>query len=139
MYLGKAMIALALAALVAVAGCASLKDSSPAAKTAIQVATTKVIGEDGERAQRVHTIAGGVLEAVDGESRATMDQLESRVRAEIRWGRLDQAEKLVASNLVDAVRAEIETRIQGGSLDPGDRVAVRNVMTWIREAAAMAG
>lgn len=125
--------------LFALAGCASLQNEEPAAKMAIQAATLKVIDGDTERAQRVHSIADEVIGLVGGDSEATLDVVEERVRDEIRWDRLDQAEQLVASNLVDAVRAEIEARIEGGALDPGDRVAVQNVMEWIRDAAAMAG
>jgi len=134
----KALVALAIVALI-VSGCAALKgDTTPAAKLAIQSATLKVIDSDTERAQRVHKIAGQVLEIVDGNAEATLDAVEKRVRDEIRWDQLDQAEQLVASNLVDAVRVEIEARIDGGTLAPDDRVVVQKVMTWIREASAMA-
>jgi hypothetical protein len=133
------LITLALS--VVLTGCAAINNGSPAAKTAIQAATLKVIGGDPDRAQRVHELAGEVPALMDGAAgdATTMDAVEKRVREEIQWQYLDQAEQLVASNLVDAVRAEIEARIEGGSLDPDDRVAVRTVMQWIRKAAAMAG
>jgi len=126
-------------ALTLAVGCAALQNEEPGAKLAIQAATLKVIDGDADRAQRVHGIADEVIGLVDGDAEATLDVIEQRVRDEIRWDRLDQAEQLVASNLADAVRVEIEARIEGGALDPGDRVAVQNVMTWIRDAGAMAG
>lgn len=145
MSMKRAMIALAVGLAMAIStGCATFTDlfggeGSTGAKTAVQFATLKVIDEDTERAQRVVEIVDHVRELVDGNTTATLDQVEQTVRDEIEWSELDAAEQLVVSNLIDAVRAELDARISDGTLDADERVAVGNVLDWVSEAAAMAG
>ena len=121
-------------------GCATVTGEGAkqvAAKTTIQFATLKVIDQDQARANRVVTIVSDVKQFVDGN--AALNDIEAQVRDEIDWSRLDEAETLVVSNLIDAVRVEIEARVDEGVLDGNDRVAVKNVLDWIHEAAVMAG
>lgn len=133
-------IAAILAALVALPGCAILQGDGSAGeefavRSAVQLATSKVIDGDAERAARVVKIAGQARELVAGDATAALDEIEQAVRDEIRWERLSPTEQQVASDLVELVRAELEARIGDGALDPEDRVAVRTVLDWIIEAA----
>lgn len=126
------------ALVIALTGCAALQQGHPAAKTAVQVATIKVIDEDPERAQRVREIAGKVRTLISGDGTTRLDAVESYVRGAIDWTGLDTAEKLVVNNLIDTVQLELENRINAQEISADDRVAIDNVLTWIEQAAAMA-
>lgn len=137
------MIALVTAVvLVATTGCASLSNGSATAKTAIQIAVFKLIDKDRERAQDVYDTVSKTVSLIDGEKLTTLDAVESGIRAEIDPSDYTPSEKLVISRSIDAVRAEIETRINAdgvGSLDPDQVVAIKSVLNWVRQAAVMAG
>ncbi|HKJ74730.1 MAG TPA: hypothetical protein VKA19_11490 [Alphaproteobacteria bacterium] len=133
-----------LSAAIALPGCAQLRewfggDNSDTAKTVIQVAVLKYIGDDTDRADRVYQITTGAIDQVNAGTESTLDAVEAYVRAEIRWDRLDSAETLIADRLIVAVRTEIESKIEDGVLAPDDRVLVADVLGWIRDAAVMAG
>lgn len=136
------IIAIALVAVALVTGCASLNNGGATAKTAVQIATFKVIDKDPERAQDVYDTAGKAVSLIEGEKLTTLDAVESSIRSEIDLSGYTPSEKLVINRLIDAVRVEIEARINTdgvGSLDPEQVVAVKRVLNWVRQAAVMAG
>lgn len=144
MKMHRSLIAVGVVALLAfLPGCAVLQGEGTAgeefaARSSIQLATVKVIDGDQERAERVVAIASQARELVAGDATAALDEVEQRVRDEIRWDNLSPLEQQVASDLVELVRAELQARIGEGALDPEDRVAVRTVLDWIIEAASRA-
>lgn len=124
-------------------GCAILEGEGSAGeefavRSAIQLATVKVIDGDPERAERVQKIAGEARALVSDDHEAALERIEAEVRDEIQWNRLSPTEEQVASDLIELVRAELEARIGEGVLQPDDRVAVRTVLDWIIEAAGRA-
>lgn len=143
-----ALTALLVAAVLGVStGCATLSGEggdNAAAKTAVQVATIKVIDEQPSRAQRVVAIADRLDDLISDDATTSLDDVERRVRASIDWSGLDTAEKLVVNRLIDAVRLEIDTRLEADQLsadvlDERDELAVQQIIDWIRQAAQMSG
>lgn len=138
----KYLVALIASAVLALTGCAALKQGGTGAQTAVEVATIKVIDGDAERANRVVEIVGKVRGLIEGDEVSTLETVEDNVRSAIDWSGLDTAEKLVVNRLIDAVRAEIDNRINAddiASLDPDEVVAVQRILNWIEQAAVMAG
>lgn len=136
-------IMLTMLVLSLLSGCAVLsgdgtKGQEFAVRSSIQLATVRVIDGDTDRADRVVTVATQARELVSGDTTAALDDVEDAVRDEIRWDRLTPVESQVASDLIELVRAEIEARIGDGVLKGDDRVAVRNVLDWIIDAAERA-
>jgi hypothetical protein len=111
---------------------------SLAAKSAIQYATIKAIEGKSERAKRVVSITADLDSLVDGNTQASVDKVEQLVRDEVRWDKLDTADTLLVNNLINGVKVQLQKRIDEGVLDKDERVAVRTVLTWVREAAKIA-
>jgi len=126
------------AAFTLTTGCAAIQEGDPAAKTAVQYATLKYIDGDPDRAARVTELASKTQSYVSDDATSGLDEVEKRIRKEIDWNKLESADALVVSNLIDVVRAEIEARIEDKQLDPKDRVAVKNVLSWVEQSAGMA-
>lgn len=132
-------ILLPILGLTLVSGCALLREEDPAAKTAIQFAVLKYIDEDTARADRVLEVVGEAERYVSSDAVTTLQALRERVVAEIDWTELDAAEQLLVRNLIDAVQAKLEEEIGEDALSAENEVAVKTVLSWIREAAVIAG
>lgn len=131
---------LALTVLVIVAlmlpGCASLERGDATARLAVTYAALKTIesGDDpAARAAEVAAIARDAQRFLDSET-VTVALLEHAVRSRLPAD-LSPADRLLADALVDAVVAELETRVGLGVLDAGQRLVVNQVLGWIVGAA----
>jgi uncharacterized protein YceK len=134
----KQLFALALVFLLS--GCASLgsdEGQNVAARIGVQYATLKVIGEDADRAATVVGVIDSAIELVEGGDALPMDLLESEIRDAIPFDKLDQADTLLVELLILQVREELDLRVDDGLIDPEKVAKVLEVLTWVRDAAAV--
>lgn len=122
-------------------GCAALEhvESSPTtAALTLQYGTLKYIGDDTGKAQRVYDTAGSLATGIEDES-VSLALLDDQMRAAINWQSLDAADTLLLNTLLAQLRAELESRMGTGLLSAEDRVRLQQVLTWVRDAALVAG
>lgn len=121
-------------------GCASLSTSDgqkAAARIGVQYATLKVINGKADRADKVIEIVDSVISFANGET-VPIDVLEEQVRTLIPWDKLDDADKQLVELLILQVRSELDARVGDGLVDPEKVAAAVEVLTWVRDAAAIA-
>lgn len=116
-------------------GCAALDQHQATAKLAIQYATLKYVDDDAHKRERVQAVVANARELA--ASASTLDAIDQAVRESIDWSKLDDADKLLASALLDVVRDELKARFGDGVLDPEQIVGVNKVLDWIDEAAQL--
>lgn len=125
----------AILVLVFLVGCSVLDQHQAGAKLAIQFATLKYIDGSDDKRERVLEVVTNARELA--ATATTLDALHQAVRESINWDRLDDADKLLASNLLDLIRDELKARFDSELLDPDQIVAVNRALDWIQEAAAL--
>lgn len=125
----------AVLVLVFLVGCSILDQHQASAKLAIQFATLKYIDNDDDKAARVQAVVLNARELAATAS--TLDALDEAVRGSIDWSKLDDADKLLASSLLDMIREELRARFGDGALNPEQVVAINKVLDWIDEAAQL--
>mgnify|MGYP006428165319 CR=1 FL=1 len=114
-----------------------------AARSAIEVATLKFIDGDQDRAQRINEITSEILAVADrGKEEAineALNRIENKLRNEIVWSNLDDAEALLINRVIDVARNEIEERAREGTVDKSVKVAAKTVLEWIRDISNTRG
>ena len=121
--------------LVFLVGCSILDKHQASAKLAVQYATMKYIDGDADKRDRTLKVTANARElAATG---ATLDAIHLAIRDSIDWNKLDDADKLLAVNLLNMVRDELKARFGDGVLDPDQVLAVNAVLDWIDEAATL--
>lgn len=125
----------AVLVLVFLVGCSILDEHQASAKLAIQYATLKYVDGDADKRDRVLKVTANARELAATAS--TLDALDQAVRDSIDWSKLDDADKLLATNLLDLIREELRARFGDGVLNPDQVVAVKRVLDWIDEAAQL--
>jgi uncharacterized protein YceK len=130
----------ALALVFVLSGCASLgsdEGQQLAARIGVQYATLKVIGDDADRAATVVSVIDSAIELVEGGDALPIDLLEAEIRDVIPFDKLDQADTLLVELLILQVREELDLRVDDGLIDPEKVAKVLEVLTWVRDAAAL--
>lgn len=128
---------LIVALLFAVNACAVLEkvESSPvAAQLTVQYATLKYIDGSDAKAVRVLNVVDAIRPSIDDDS-VTLAILDERLRSYINWERLDAADRLLLTALLDQVKAELTERIGEGLVDAQDKVRLHRVLDWVETAA----
>lgn len=69
----------------------------------------------------------------------TLGALDRHVRDQIRWDRLDVADRLLLDALLIELRAELEARMGDGVLSPEHRTRIETVLDWVEQAVRLAG
>lgn len=125
----------AVLVLVFLVGCSVLDQHQATAKLAIQYATMKYIDSDEDKRERVQKVVANARELA--ATATTLDALDQAVRQSIDWSKLDDADKLLATNLLDMIREELRAKFGDGVLNPDQVVGVNKVLDWIDEAAQL--
>lgn len=128
---------IALLAALTLGACATLGDNQRAIQMSVQYATLKYIGEDTDKAKRVHQVAQEVIPGLSGAT--TVGALESALRQKIRWERLDMADRLLLDTLITELANELHERMGDGVLDAEQRARVETIVYWVQQAARLAG
>lgn len=124
----------AMAAFVLV-GCATI--ASGDARLPVMYATLKVIDGDAAKAQRVREIATEVKALAADEVFFTVDALIIAINGQIRWEKLDMADTLLVTALVDELRSELTKRFPSTEVDADLRLAVTTVADWVITASSL--
>lgn len=123
-------------------GCATLRNiitERPAtAEGVITYATLKVIKPgDTARAQRVVDLADFLAANTAGGQVTTAAALETLVRSQIKWDQLAAEDAALVDLLIRTIREELVSRFGAGELSEANRLAVLDVLGWIRSAARL--
>jgi len=63
--------------------------------------------------------------------------LSSEVRSQINWNDMDAYERLLLDSLIFSVESKLEDRVGEGVLAEDEKLVVRSVLEWAKEAANM--
>lgn len=110
-----------------------------ASKIAVQYAVGKYVERQpqelrAETAARISATADVVGKLVENDS-VTIDSLRAYVAQRL-GDRLSPADKLLAGAIIDAAAVELKARVGDGVIKPEQRIQVREVLSWVTEAAA---
>lgn len=132
-----------LALCVGLCSCAAIQSGDARAEFGVQYVTFKFIAdadahEMDERRQRVAEIAGEAKSLFDKKA-LPIAEIERLVRERIDWSKLDNADTLLANQLINLVAAEIQHRLDNGLIKEDVYVTASMVLGWIEEAALSSG
>lgn len=136
---GVALVGLAFLVLFILGGLSGCKpESQLAARVAVQYAVGKYIEKVSpidkvEKVRRIIETARLVSQLAENES-VTIDSLRAYVAQRLA-DRLSPADRLLAGAIIDAAAIELKNRVGDGVLKPDQLVQVREVLTWVEEAA----
>lgn len=129
-----------LAGVILFSGCATTgvtpTTQNSAVKLTVQYATLKVLNKNPAYAARAATIAGDVRKVASGEA-STVDILISLARSQINWDRLDAADTLIVTELLNVISAELKARVGSGPIVGDKALAVAEFASWIEQAAKL--
>jgi len=137
------VLALVLALL---SGCTALqyaKDNPETAALAVKSGTLAFVEQIDpvqrrvERAKEVIVVVNFILDHMGNSTSVTVSKLSKEVRDEIDWNSLDSYERLLLDSLIYSVQVRLEERIGEGILGEDDKVVVRSVLEWSKQAANM--
>lgn len=137
------VLALVLALL---SGCTALqyaKDNPETAALAVKSGTLAFVEQIDpvqrrvERAKEVIVVVNFILDQMGDSTSVTVSKLSKEVRDEIDWNSLDSYERLLLDSLIYSVQVRLEERIGEGILGEDDKVVVRSVLEWSKQAANM--
>lgn len=131
----KYRVVAALLAIMPLAGCATLDKHENTAKLAVTYGTLKAV-EQGLDPTRIRTVAQDIKALATGEA-VTIASLQEVVSTQLAGMELSPADRYLADALVQAVVAELQTRIGTGILSPEQSVQVGMVLQWVIDATAL--
>ena len=141
-----AMMTVVLAFLFTLSGCAAVdyakrnpEQTSMAVKagTLAFIEQVEPISNRVDRAKEVIVVVEMVLDQMDSSTSATVLSLSSEVRSEIDWNSMDAYERLLLDSLIASVERRLEDRIGSGILGEDERLIVKSVLEWAKDAADM--
>lgn len=121
-------------------GCASTGNTDQMKlieRAAVSYAVIKVIDKHPEKAAKVLAISHAVRQVAGTDGFNTVDLLMAFVRSKADFSKLDPADQMLAGVLLDAVQAELKSRVGGGVLTSDKLLIVGEVAGWIEDAAKM--
>ena len=139
-------IVAAIVALTILSGCTAVqwaKDNPQTVALAVKSGTLAFVEQVDpvqrriERAEEVIFVVNFVLDQMDTSTSATVSQLSKAVRDEIDWNSLDAYERLLLDSLIYSVQVRLEERVGEGVLGEEDKLVVRSVLEWSKQAANM--
>ena len=105
-------------------------------RIAIEYGTHKFIAEDAAKAEAIVEHIQTIRERTAWTRRATVREMETLIRQEIRWDRLSTAESQLLSTLIGTVSSELQRRAREENLLPDEvQLRVRWVLAIIEETA----
>ena len=127
---------LTLTILIALALSGLSCQSNLAQRVAIEYGTHKFINEDADKAEAIVEHIQTIRERTAWTRRASIKEMDTLIRPEIRWDRLSTAEAQLLSTLIDAVSSELQRRAREEDLLPDEmQLRVRWVLAIIEETA----
>ena len=139
-------IVAAILALTILSGCTAVqwaKDNPQTVALAVKSGTLAFVEQVDpvqrriERAEEVIFVVNFILGQMDTSTSATVSQLSKAVRDEIDWNSLDAYERLLLDSLIYSVQVRLEERVGEGVLGEEDKLVVRSVLEWSKQAANM--
>lgn len=136
----------AILALSILSGCTAVqwvKDNPQTAALAVKSGTLAFVEQVDPiqrriaRAEEVIVVVNFILDQMDNSTSVTVSKLSKAVRDEIDWNSLDAYERLLLDSLIYSVQVRLEERIGEGILGEQDKVVVRSVLEWSKQAATM--
>jgi hypothetical protein len=134
-------LAVAVLALLAMAGCSTLEKIESGSMTS-QIVTSQITlrfiaGSDdpAQRAVSVRDVVKKVRGQVSSDKSFTLADLDEAVRAEIDWQALSAADQELLNFGLSKANAAIAELIGDGVIDPAGRATVATLLTWIDQAA----
>jgi len=133
-------------ALTLLSGCAAVqyaKDNPATASLAVKSGTLAFVEQVEplqrrvERAKEVIVVVNFILDQMDNSTSATVSTLSSEVRSQINWNDMDAYERLLLDSLIFSVESKLEDRVGEGVLAEDEKLVVRSVLEWAKEAANM--
>lgn len=123
--------------------CGALSGCKPSeqltARVAVQYSVGKYLEREtpevrAEKAARILATVELVSSMAENEA-VTIDSLRAYVATRLA-DRLSPADRLLAGAIIDAAALELKARVGDGVLKPDQLVKVREVLSWVAEAAA---
>ena len=139
-------IVAAIVALTILSGCTAVqwaKDNPQTAALAVKAGTLAFVEQVDpvqrriNRAEEVIFVVNFILDQMDTSTSANVSQLSNAVRDEIDWNSLDAYERLLLDSLIYSVQFRLEERVGEGVLGEDDKLVVRSVLEWSKQAANM--
>lgn len=128
-----------LAAVAALAGCASTPEGQRVERFAIEAGIVAMIEQSGRPAAR----AAEVVESIEGlknllsDSYVSVGKLQAELLKRVNDRELSVGEKVLALQVVGRIAEEIETRVGKGYLSPAATVSVNQALTWAENMASL--
>ena len=127
------------------AGCSILSkitapQNATASKLVIQIATMKAIEAKGNpkaRAQKIIEMADYANSLITADSSTTMDIVANGIKSKLDFSSMTLSDQLIATDLIDAVKHQIEKQVSAGALSPSQVVELKTVIGWIKETASL--
>lgn len=119
-------------------GCSTIGSQPTLTRLAVQYATVKVLENNPGRAQRVIEIATFIEDNAGSSTATSVAILTTLVREQIDWTKLDAADTILVNALIDMVATELTARLGSGPLSPEQALVVKEVASWIKQAATLA-
>ena len=139
-------IVAAILALTILSGCTAVqwaKDNPQTVALAVKSGTLAFVEQVDpvqrriERAEEVIFVVNFILDQMDSSTSATVSTLSSEVRSQINWNDMDSYERLLLDSLIFSVESKLEDRVGEGVLAEDEKLVVRSVLEWAKEAANM--
>jgi len=105
-------------------------------RIAIEYGTHKFIADDNAKAEAIVEHIQTIRERTAWTQRASIQEMDTLIRREIRWDRLSSAEAQLLSTLIGTVSDELQRRAREENLLPDEvQLRVRWVLAIIEETA----
>lgn len=126
-------------AMLLISGCALLQNEDSRLQLAVQYTTIKVIEQSSDiSSERVIENVERVRGVLDTSAEVSVERLMSDVRGNVRWDRLDAADRLLLTSVLEEVERELKDRVGEGVVKEDDKVVLRTLLDWIENAARLA-
>lgn len=125
---------LLVSAVIALSGCKTLEGNQSTSRLIVTYAALKYVETHPSQADRVRAVAEEIKALASGESIA-LASLQAAAMAHVAEI-ASPADRMLATELVNAIAAEIAARTEGGVLSGDTLVYTRQVMDWIIAAMA---
>lgn len=136
-----AIISVLLAISIGLAGCATTAQTDQTkliAKLAVSYAVIKVTDKHPEKAAKILEISKAVKAIAGSDGFNTVDLLIAYIKTRVDLSKLDAADRLLASALIDEIGIQLKSRIGADVLTPDKLLIVGEVAGWVEEAATLA-
>lgn len=108
--------------------------SNPVFQTTVQYGVIKYLGKNQEKISQAERIVDSLIEYSTKETNVTIQELENLVIDAIPWDKLDNADKLVLTNLLIMIREQVRERVGDGVIAQDEKIQILTFLHWIKQA-----